>query len=104
MATACLTIASNFGLESAIVIRRHLIIMVMSIVITKCCHNITKREQSTIKLGPRRDLFELLQKGQYFLLVVHANINFDPFPKPFYLDLIIVSFGMIGPFAAQILN
>ena len=36
-------------------------------------------------------------------MITHANIDFHPFPEPFYLDLIIVSFGMIGPFVTTII-
>ena len=107
MATAVLT--DNFRLASAIVVHKQRLVIeaiditsiVVATVIIECCHIIIMQEQFAAKLGQQTDLFELVQMDQYSLLVVHAHINFDPFRKPFYLDLIIVSFGMIVPFAIQ---
>lgn len=109
MATAGLT--DNFRLASAIVVHKQRLVIkaidITSIVAATVdtviieCYHIIMREQFATKIGQQTDLFELVQMDQYSLLAEHAHINFDPFQKPFYLDLIIVSFGMIGPFAIQ---
>ena len=106
---ATVGLADNFELASAIVANKQRLVIVAiditSIVVAtvdiECYHIIIMQEQSATKLVQQTDLFELGQMDQYSLLVVRAHINFDPFPKPFYPDLVIVSFGMMSPFAIQ---
>ena len=106
VATTCLAIVDNFEPRLAIIVAdKRLVIerIVIAGIITIVSNRIIAQEQSITVLTQRTDLFLHLQKDQYSLLLTHANIDFDfgPFRKPSCLDLVIVSFGRIGPFATE---